>query len=147
MVLINWLIDWLIDSFSYWLIDWLIDWLSWRYAEAYENFKIDPAPCWKNPIKKWNCHTKLSFPTSRREILWNKSVTAKVSIKKLSQKFFESAVDIRKKMKLNLILTNPQLFIIYWTYHHLFWFRFLKLLLIILLSEELSRNQHLEKSF
>ena len=25
---------------------------SWRYAEAYENFSIDPAPCQKNPIKK-----------------------------------------------------------------------------------------------
>ena len=24
---------------------------SWRYAEAYENFSIDPAPCRKNPIK------------------------------------------------------------------------------------------------
>ena len=22
---------------------------SWRYAEAYGNFSIDPAPCWKNP--------------------------------------------------------------------------------------------------
>ena len=25
---------------------------SWRYAEAYENFSIDPAPCQKNPTKK-----------------------------------------------------------------------------------------------
>ena len=25
---------------------------SWRYAEAYENFSIDPAPYLKNPIKK-----------------------------------------------------------------------------------------------
>ena len=25
---------------------------SWMYAEAYENFSIDPAPCRKNPIKK-----------------------------------------------------------------------------------------------
>ena len=25
---------------------------SWRYAEAYENFSIDPAPCQKDPIKK-----------------------------------------------------------------------------------------------
>ena len=24
---------------------------SWRYGEAYENFSIDPAPCWKNPIR------------------------------------------------------------------------------------------------
>ena len=22
-----------------------------RYGEAYENFGIDPAPCWKNPLK------------------------------------------------------------------------------------------------
>ena len=25
---------------------------SWRYAETYEDFSIDPAPCWKNPKKK-----------------------------------------------------------------------------------------------
>ena len=25
---------------------------SWAYAEAYENFSIEPAPCRKNPIKK-----------------------------------------------------------------------------------------------
>ena len=25
---------------------------SWTYAEAYENFSIEPAPCGKNPIKK-----------------------------------------------------------------------------------------------
>ena len=33
---------------------------SWRYAEVYENFSTDPAPCRKNPIKKYTCHTKLS---------------------------------------------------------------------------------------
>ena len=41
-------------------------------------------------------------------------------------------VDIRKQIKLNLILTDPELFIIYWTCHQLFWFRFLKLLLIFI---------------
>ena len=25
---------------------------SWRYGKAYENFSIDPAPCWKSPIKQ-----------------------------------------------------------------------------------------------
>ena len=25
---------------------------SWRYAEVYENFSIDPAPCRKSPKKK-----------------------------------------------------------------------------------------------
>ena len=54
---------------------------SWRYAEeAYENFNIDPAPCRKNPIKKQNCHTKLSVCTTRRKLHWNKSVTAKVCL-------------------------------------------------------------------
>ena len=50
---------------------------SWRYVEAFGNFSIDPAPCRKNPIKK-NCHTKLSAPTTRRKLHWNKSVAAKV---------------------------------------------------------------------
>ena len=38
--------------------------------------------------------------------------------------------EVYTEINLNLILTNPELFIIYWTGHHLFWFRFLKLLLI-----------------
>ena len=53
---------------------------SWRYAEAYENFSIDPAPCRKNPIK---IKIKLSAPTTRRKLHWNKSVTAKVSLENL----------------------------------------------------------------
>ena len=32
---------------------------SWTYAEAYENFSIEPAPCRKNPIK--NKVVKLNF--------------------------------------------------------------------------------------
>ena len=35
-------------------------------------------------------------------------------------------VDIRKKNLLNLTLTNSELFIIYWTCYHLFWFLFLR---------------------
>ena len=50
--------------------------------------------------------------------------------KHLSQPF-DNKSWYQKKNKLNLILTNPELFIIYWTGHHLFWFRFLKLLLIV----------------
>ena len=53
---------------------------SWRYAEVYENFSIDPAPCQKNPINKKNYHINLSAPTSRRKLHWNKSVTAKVCL-------------------------------------------------------------------
>ena len=76
---------------------------SWRYAKVNENFSIDPAPFWKNPIKKKkNFHIKLSAPTARRELHWNKSVTAKVSLEnlvrnvmkenKLWKKTFKSAV-------------------------------------------------------
>ena len=54
---------------------------SWRYAETYENFRIDPAPFRKNPIKiKINCPIKLSVPTTRRKLHWNMSVTAKVCL-------------------------------------------------------------------
>ena len=50
-----------------------------RYAEAYENFSIDPVPCWKNLIKKnkiiiANCQPLL-LGESYTEI---KEVTAKV---------------------------------------------------------------------
>ena len=50
---------------------------SWRYAETYEDFSIDPAPCWKNPKKK-----KLSYQivSPRRNLHWNKNVTAKVCL-------------------------------------------------------------------
>ena len=51
---------------------------SWRYAEAYENFSIDPAPCRKNPIKKINLSHQLSVLITRRKLHWSKSVTAKV---------------------------------------------------------------------
>ena len=39
------------------------EWLytSWRDGEAYENFSIDPAPCWKNPIKKVKLSTYKSW--------------------------------------------------------------------------------------
>ena len=56
-------------------------------------------------------------------------------------------VDIRKKIKLNLILTNPELFIIYWTCHHLFWFRFLKLLLIFYCQSSWREISILKKQF
>ena len=51
---------------------------SWRYAEAYENISIDPAACRKNPIKKLPYWFKLSAPTTRRKLHWNKRVAAKV---------------------------------------------------------------------
>ena len=50
---------------------------SLRYAEAYENC-IDPVPCRRNPTRKRNCHIKLSAPSNRRKLHWNKSVAAKV---------------------------------------------------------------------
>ena len=76
---------------------------TWRYAKVYENFSVDPAPCRKNPIKKWNCHTKLpqlleedyteiiawqlkfalSDPYFYEKLHWSKSVTAKVSLENL----------------------------------------------------------------
>ena len=56
-------------------------------------------------------------------------------------------VDNGKKNKLNLILTNPELFIIYWTCHHLFWFRFLKLLLIFYYLSSWPEISILKKQF
>ena len=38
-----------------------------RYGEVYLYFRIDPAPCRQNPIKKQTCHTKLSAHTTRRK--------------------------------------------------------------------------------
>ena len=77
-----------------------------RYTETYENFSIDPAPCRKNPRRKNKTVIKLSAPTTRRKLRWDKSVTAKVCLvwslllrkitlkwkcdsRKLSQKCFE----------------------------------------------------------
>ena len=48
-------------------------------VKPYENV-VDRAPRRKNPIKKWNCHTKLSARTTRRKLHWNKSVAAKVCL-------------------------------------------------------------------
>ena len=74
---------------------------TWRYAEVYEIFSIDPAPCRKNPIKNKivtpNCQPlilgedyteikawQLKFASSDHcfyeKLHWNKSVTAKVFI-------------------------------------------------------------------
>ena len=53
---------------------------TWRYAEAYENFSIDPTQCRKNPIKKINLSYQLSALITRRKLHWNKSVTAKVCL-------------------------------------------------------------------
>ena len=55
--------------------------------------------------------------------------------------------DIRKKIKLNLILTNPELFIIHWTSHHLLWFCFLKLLLIFYCQSSWQEISILKKQF
>ena len=67
---------------------------------------IDPAPWWNNPIKKLNCHTKLSATTTTRKLQWNKSMTAKVCQENLEifwkkasfeqNSLFIIRVDIRK---------------------------------------------------
>ena len=49
--------------------------------------------------------------------------------------------------KENLILTNPELFLIYWTCHHLFWFRFLRLLLIFYCQSSWQEVSILKKQF
>ena len=49
---------------------------SWRYAEVYENFSIDPAPCRKNPKKK----KKNSILNCQPRLLGENCVTAKVSL-------------------------------------------------------------------
>ena len=78
---------------------------SWRYAVAYENFSIDPAPCRKNPIKRnkifisnckplligenfteikaWQLKFAQSHPYFCKKLLWNKNVTGKVSLENL----------------------------------------------------------------
>ena len=77
---------------------------SWKYAEGYENFSIDPIPCRKNPIKNkiiilncqplllgeyyteikaWQLKFAKSDPCSHEKLHWNKTVTAKVSFKNL----------------------------------------------------------------
>ena len=66
--------------------------------------------------------------------------------KHLSQPF-DNKSWYQKKIKLNLILTNPELFIIYWTCHHLFWFCFLKLLLILYCQSSWREISILKKQF
>ena len=75
---------------------------SWRYVEAYENFSIDPAPCRKNYIKK----IKLSAPTTRRKLqmFWKKTSFQRED---LNQPFDDKSW-YKKRIKLNLILTNPE---------------------------------------
>ena len=51
---------------------------TWRYAEAYENFSIEPALCQKNPIK--NHYIKLSSFNTRGKLHSNKCVTDKVCL-------------------------------------------------------------------
>ena len=94
--------------------------VSWTYAEAYETFSIEPASCQKNPIKKQNCHIKLSAFTTRRSLHWN-------------------------KLKLN----NCKSWVIHhdWTGHHLSWFRFLKLLLIFYCQSSWQEISILKKQF
>ena len=41
---------------------------SWSYDQAYKNFRIDPAPCRNNPMKKQTCHTKSPGPTTRKKL-------------------------------------------------------------------------------
>ena len=53
----------------------------------------------------------------------------------------------KKKHPINLILTNPELFIIYWTCYNLFWFRFLKLLLIFYCQSSWQKISILKKQF
>ena len=93
-------------------------------------------------LKKTNLSYQIVGPYTRRKLHWNKSLTVKICLEnfvrnvlkenKLWNRTVKSAfwVCIGKKIKLNLILTNPELFIIYWTWLHLFWFLFPKLLLI-----------------
>ena len=79
---------------------------SWRYAEAYENFSVDPAPFRKNPfknkdkivilnfqrlllgenyteIKAWQLKFAQSDTYFYEKIHWNKSVAAKFSLENL----------------------------------------------------------------
>ena len=94
---------------------------SWRYAEAYENCSIDPAPCPKNLIKNeivilnfpplllgelhWNKSVKakvcLVWSLLLRTLHWNKSATAKVSLEnfwKKCQKCFERKQVLKHKI-------------------------------------------------
>ena len=61
---------------------------------------------------------------------------------------FDNKSWCQKKIKLNLMLTNPELFFIYWTcHHHLFWFRFLKLVLIFYCQSSWREISILKKVF
>ena len=60
---------------------------------------------------------------------------------------FDNKSWYQKKIKLSLILTNPELFTIYWTCHYLFWFRFLKLLLIFYCHSSWREISILKKQF
>ena len=91
-------------------------------------------------IKAW--HLKFPYKTSS-EMFWKKTSFER---KDLSQPF-DNKSWYQKKNKLNLILTNPELFIIYWTCHHLFWFRFLKLLLIFYCQSSWREISILKKQF
>ena len=53
---------------------------SWTYAEAYENFSIEPAPCQKNPITKIKIVVLNFQPLLLVKYYWNKSVGAKVCL-------------------------------------------------------------------
>ena len=115
---------------------------SWRYAEAYENFSMDPAPFRKNPIKIIK-NVILSAPTTREKIHWNKSVAAKISIgnvvrnvlrenklwkKKLSQPFDNKSWYQKKSYLLSTELATSLLISLSETTANL------------LLSEQLARN-------
>ena len=77
-------------------------------------------------------------------------------VRKLSRKCFErkqswkpkenSSQPLEKKNKLNLILRNLEFLIIYWTCHHLFWFCFLKLLLIFYCQSSFELGRGFPKS-
>ena len=77
------------------------------------------------------------------EMFWKK---ASFETEHLSQPF-DNKSWYKKKNQVNLILTNPELFIIYWTCHHLFWFPFLQLLLIFYCYSSWQEISMLENSF
>ena len=112
-------------------------------------------------IKAWQLKFAWSDSYFYEKLHCNESVTAYASLENLVRNVlqktsfetehlsqpFDSKSWYYKKIKLNLTLANPELFIIYWTCHHLFWFCFLKLLLIFYCQSSLREISILQKQF
>ena len=111
---------------------------------------IDPVRCRKSPMKY-----KFVIRNCRLLLLGQNFTKVKHGswrfLRKLCQNYFEGqSFNNRKwyeKKKLNLLLTNPEFFLIYRTFYHLFWFRFLRLLLNLYFQSSQQEISILKRKF